>query len=232
MTAASHAAVVPSALDPRIARGLLSLAQAGRFLRIAQQTFHRWARGYERGQPLLHVRDTSQDGLPVTFVSLTEAHVLDGLREAGVQPHKIRPALDALRHQFGHDYVLLSPELATDGVDVLWDFSRSGAGRDLIVGDTGQHVIREIVEDSLSYIHRGPQGDPDVLELRQWLPSKVIVDVRRSFGQPIFAASGVRVADVAGMLKAGEDADAVADEFGIGTEDVRTAARILLGRAT
>jgi uncharacterized protein (DUF433 family) len=178
------------------------------------------------------VRDTGENGLPVTFVSLTEAHVLDGLREAGVQTHRIRPALDELKRQFGHDYVLLAPELATDGVDVLWDFSRSGAGRDLIVGDTGQHVIREIVEDNLSYVHREPGGTPDVLELRHWQPAKVIVDVRRSFGQPIFAASGVRVADVAGMLKAGEDADVVADEFGIGLDDVRTAARILLGRAT
>jgi uncharacterized protein (DUF433 family) len=219
-------------MDPRLARGLLSLAQAGRYLRIARQTFHRWARGYERGRPLLHVRDTGDDGLPVTFVSLTEAHVLDGLREAGVQPHKIRPALDALKRQFGHEYVLLAPELATDGVEVLWDFSRRGEGRDLIVGDTGQHIIREIVEDNLSYIHREPGGTPDVLELRHWQPSKVIVDVRRSFGQPIFAASGVRVADVAGMLRAGEDPDTVADEFGIGANDIRTAARILLGRVT
>jgi uncharacterized protein (DUF433 family) len=83
----------------------------------------------------------------------------------------------------------------------------------------------------MSYIVWDNEGYPQELELRHWLPSKVTVDVRRSFGQPIFAGAGVRVADVAGMMKAGENAEAVAEEFGLDVHDVRTAARILLGRA-
>jgi len=217
--------------DPRFTEGLLNLAEAGRYLRIARQTFHRWARGYERGEPLIHVRPTSAEGLPVTFIALAEAHVLDALREAGVRPQKIRPALEQLKEEFGRDYVLVARELATDGVEVLWDFSKTEAGRELIAGDTGQVVIREIVEDYISYIAWDADGYPLELELRHWLPSKVTVDVRRSFGQPIFAGTGVRVADVAGMMKAGENAETVAEEFGLEIGDVRTAARILLGRA-
>lgn len=231
MTTLDHTTVMTSPFDPRIVRGLLNLAQAGRYLRIARQTFYRWARGYERGKPLLHVNEDRTEPLPVTFFSLAEAHVLDGLRTAGVRPRKIRPALAEMKKTFGHEYVLLAPELATDGVEVLWDYSRTGRGRDLIVAHTGQSVIREIVQDYLQYISRDKSGSPEVLELRHWSPSKVIVDVRRAFGQPIFAASGVRVADVAGMLKAGEPADAVAEEFGISIDDTRTAARILLGYA-
>ena len=217
--------------DPRFTEGLLNLAEAGRYLRIARQTFHRWARGYERGEPLIHVRPTFAEGLPVTFIALAEAHVLDALREAGVRPQKIRPALEQLKEEFGRDYVLVARELATDGVEVLWDFSKTEAGRELIAGDTGQVVIREIVEDYMSYIAWDADGYPLELELRHWLPSKVTVDVRRSFGQPIFAGTGVRVADVAGMMKAGENAETVAEEFGLEIGDVRTAARILLGRA-
>jgi uncharacterized protein (DUF433 family) len=180
---------------------------------------------------LIHVRPPAEPGLPVTFIALAEAHVLDALREAGVRPQRIRPALAALQREFGRDYVLVAPELATDGVDVLWDFSKTEAGRELIAGDTAQVIIREIVEDYLSYIVWDDAGYPLELELRHWLPSKVTVDLRRSFGQPIFAGSGVRVADVAGMMKAGENAETVADEFGLDIADVRTAARILLGRA-
>jgi uncharacterized protein (DUF433 family) len=139
--------------------------------------------------------------------------------------------LNALQQEFGREYVLVARELATDGIDVLWDFAKSKAGHGLIVGDSGQHVIREIVEDQMSYIAWDDRGYPTELELRQWLPSKVTVNVRRSFGQPIFEGTGTRVADVAGMLKAGEDAETVADEFGLNLGDVRTAARILLGRA-
>jgi uncharacterized protein (DUF433 family) len=214
--------------DPRFTEGLLNLAEAGRYLRIPRQTFHRWARGYERGKPLLHVREPDSR-LPVTFIALAESHVLDGLREAGVRPHKIRPALDALKKRFG-EYALVAPELATDGVDVLWDYSKTQAGSDLMVPDTGQQVFREIVQDYVTYIAYDGRY-PRSLELRHWLPSKVVVDVRRSFGQPVFSGTNVRVADVAGMLKAGEDAETVADEFGIGVSDARTAARILLGRA-
>lgn len=217
--------------DLRFTEGLLNLSQAGRYLHVPQQTFHRWARGYERGRPLLHVVGRSQAALPVTFIALAEAHVLDALRDAGVNPRRIRPALRRLQKEFGRDYVLVAPELATDGIDVLWDFSKSRAGQGLIAADTGQHVMREIVQDHMSYIAWDNDGFPVELELRHWLPSKVIVDVRRSFGQPIFAGTGVRVADVAGMMKAGEGAEAVAEEFGIPVGDVRTAARILLGRA-
>jgi uncharacterized protein (DUF433 family) len=190
-------------VDARFGQGLLTLADAGRYLRVPRQTLQRWARGYEHQQPLLHVLPHTPDTLPMTFVALAEAHVLDALRDAGVQPR-----------------------------DVLWDFAMSNAGQGLIAGDTGQHVLREIVEDQMSYIAWDDQGYPTQLQLRQWLPAKVTVNVRQSFGQPIFAGSGVRVADVAGMTKAGESAETVADEFGISIGDVRAATRILLGRAS
>jgi uncharacterized protein (DUF433 family) len=168
----------------------------------------------------------------VTFIALAEAHVLDALREAGVRPQKkIRPALDRLKKLFGREYVLAAKEFATDGIDVLWDFSRTDSGRELIAGDTDQGVIREIVQDRMSYITWDDSGYPVELELRHWLPSKVKVDPHRAFGQPTFEGSRVRIVDVAGMMKAGESAETVAEEFGISLTDARTAARILLGRA-
>jgi uncharacterized protein (DUF433 family) len=217
--------------DVRYTAGILNLADSARFLGIPRQTFHRWARGYERGEPLLHVLQPTAAEASVTFIALTEAHVLAALRDAGVRPQRIRPALGRLQKEFGTEYVLAAPELATDGIDVLWDFSRSREGEGLIEGSTGQHVMREIVEDYLRYVARGDDGIPTRLQLRTFEPLKVIVDPRSGFGQPKFAGSGARVADVAAMFKAGEDADAVAEEFGISADAVRAAVRILLGRA-
>jgi uncharacterized protein (DUF433 family) len=51
------------------------------------------------------------------------------------------------------------------------------------------------------------------------------------FGQPVFVKSGARMADIANMIKAGEDSETVAAEHGVTVEDVRTAARVLLGHA-
>jgi len=218
--------------DIRFNAGLLTLNDAARFLGIPRQTFHRWARGYQRGAPLLHVLPgTGPREAATTFISLAEAWTLWALREAGVRPQRIRPALERLRSEFGQKYVLVAPELSTDGIDVLWDFSRSAEGEGLIEGGTGQHVIREIVADHLRYLSWRDDGYPSLLQLRHCEPSKVVVDPDRAFGQPIFEGSRVRMADVAGMLKAGEEAVVVAEELGISVDDVRTAARVVLGRA-
>jgi uncharacterized protein (DUF433 family) len=216
----------------RFSRPLLSMVDAARHLGIPRQTFHRWARGYERGGPLLHVVDSgSLRQASVPFIALAEAWVLEGLRQAGVRPQRIRPALERLQREFGREYVLVSPALGTDGISVLWDFSKTEAGAGLIEGATGQQVMREIVQDYLRYVGFGADGYPSHLDLKPFEPTKVVVDPYRSSGQPVFAGSGAKVANVAAMLKAGEDPAIVAEEHGVGIDAVRAAARVLLGRA-
>ncbi len=218
--------------DIRFTGGLLGMTDSARYLGIPRQTFHRWARGYERGAPLIHVlHPENPREARVPLIALAEAWVLWALRDAGVRPQRIRPALQRLQAEFGREYVLVSPELATDGIDVLWDFSRTEEGAGLIEGRTGQHVIREIVADYLQYIARADDCYPQYLSLRHCEPSKVVIDPHRAFGQPIFEGSRTRVADVAGMLKAGESPGVIADELGVSVDDVRTAARVVLGHA-
>lgn len=217
--------------DPRFDTGLLDVADAARFLGIHRATFQRWARGYAHGAPLLHVVSAAPARASVTFIAMVEAHVLEALRQAGVRPARIRPALKRLAQEFGREYVLVAPNLATDGIDVLWDFSRTSEGQGLMEGRTGQMVMREIVEDYLKYVTWADDGYPRMLELRHCQPSKVVVDPYRAFGQPIFEGTRTRVRDVANMLAAGEDPQVVADEHGVSIDEVRTAARVLLGHA-
>lgn len=217
--------------DPRFETGLLDMTDAARFLGIYRGTFQRWARGYAHGAPLLHVIDPGRQRAQVTFIAMVEAHVLEALRQAGVRPQRIRPALKRLAAEFSREYVLVAPELATDGIDVLWDFSRTREGEGLMTGHTGQMVMREIVGDYLQYVTWADDRYPRLLQLRHCQPSKVTMDPYRAFGQPFFEDTGTRVRDVANMLAAGEDPQVVADEHGVGIEEVRTAARVLLGHA-
>lgn len=218
--------------DLRFNVGLLDMTDTARFLGIPRATFHRWARGDRAGSPLLHVLDAPPRKAQVPFIAVAEAHVLEALRLAGVRPAKIRPALKRLQDEFGREYALLSPNLATDGIDVLWDFSQTSEGLGLMAGHTGQLVMREIVKDYLRYLTWADDGYPRALELRHCQPSKVMLDPYRAFGQPFFEGSRARVWDVANMLKAGEDPQVVADEHGVSIDDVRTAARVLLGHTT
>ncbi len=217
--------------DPRFNAGLLDMSDAARFLGIPRATFARWARGYARGGPLLHTVDVGRRQAQVTFIAMAEAHVLEALRQAGVRPARIRPALNRLSAEFGREYVLVARNLATDGIDVLWDFSRTSEGQGLMEGGTGQMVMREIVEDYLQYLTWAEDGYPRMLQFRSCQPSKVVMDPYRAFGQPIFESSRARVRDVANMLNAGEDPQVVADEHGVSLDEVRTAARVLLGHA-
>lgn len=217
--------------DPRFTEGLLDISDAARFLEIPRSRFQRWVRGTAQSAPLLDVAPVERGQAQVTFISMTEAHVLDALRKAGVRLERIRPALDRLAAEFGRPYVLASRNLATDGIDVLWDFSRTSEGEGLMEGRTGLLVMREIVEDYLTYVTWADDDYPSLLQLRSCQPSKVVMDPYRAFGQPFFASSGARVRDVANMLYAGEDPQVVADEHGVSIEEVRTAARVLLGLA-
>jgi uncharacterized protein (DUF433 family) len=218
--------------DSRFSTGLLDVSDAARFLGIPRPTIRRWAFGSAHGGPLLHVVDPEgRREAQVTFIAMAEAYVLEALRAAGVRVARIRPALNRLAEQFGREYVLVAPNLATDGIDVLWDFSRTEEGQGLMEGHTGQMVMREIVEDYLKYLTWADDGFPRMIELRYCQPSKVVMDPYRAFGQPIFEGSRTRVRDLANMLNAGEDPQVVADEHGVSLDDVRTAARVLHGHA-
>jgi hypothetical protein len=67
--------------------------------------------------------------------------------------------------QLGREYVLVAPNLAADGIDVLWDFSRTEQGQALMEGPIGQLVMREIVEDYLQHL-RWAEDAKDT----DWLP--------------------------------------------------------------
>ncbi|GAB3457026.1 DUF433 domain-containing protein [Streptomonospora sediminis] len=218
--------------DIRFTMGVSTVSGAARLLDVQRQTLAGWAGTKDGSPPLLHVLEKTTDEAVATmpFIALAEAHVLNALRDAGVRPHKIRPALEHLRSEFG-EYVLVAPELATDGVDALWDLARSEPGQGLVEGRTGQHVMREIVQDYLKYITWADDKFPESLRIMRFEPYNVVVDPHRFFGQPYFAGSGVRVADVVGMLRADEDPEVVADEFGLDLDTVRGTARISLGRA-
>jgi uncharacterized protein (DUF433 family) len=72
---------------------------------------------------------------------------------------------------------------------------------------------------------------PMAIRLVAFEPAEVVVDPDRAFGQPILTRSRVRVADLAAMVGAGEDPHDVAVEYEVTDDEVRAAARVLLGKA-
>ena len=48
--------------DVRLSAGLYDIREAARLIDLPEQTFRRWARGYEHGAPLLHMREAARAG--------------------------------------------------------------------------------------------------------------------------------------------------------------------------
>jgi uncharacterized protein (DUF433 family) len=232
---------VPAAPDDsRFTLPLYTLTDAAHHLVVPRSTLETWARGYERrpkgrpavqGDPMITALPPASRGLPtLPFVGIAEAYVLSAFRRAGVPMQRIRPSIDWLIKNVG-PHALASKDLYTDGAEVLWEFAeRSGEGspdgevvRHLIVPRSGQHVFKDIVEHYLKRIRFSDDKFAEMIYLPQFKGMNVVLDPRRGFGQPVFDASGARVADALGPLQAGETFETVAADYGVSVNDLRDA---------
>ncbi len=198
---------------------LYTIADIARILDQKYQKIHRWTKPLHlqstaRRQlpPIITTRPAAKPGRPsVPFVGLVEAQVMVLLRQCGVAMQRIRPALARLEEENGLKHALASKKLCTDGVEVLYELGVNGTK--LIVIKNAKKVFSEIVEDFLKKIEYSEDGYASRIQLVKYKKAKVVVDPTMSFGQPIFATSGVRVQDVVERLRTGEPKEEVAEDF-------------------
>ncbi len=202
---------------------LYSQPDVARIIVAPRSTVHNWASGYVSAsgafQPPVLTGVSAGRGDTVSFLALAEAYVLNAFRRAGLPLQRIRPAVDALRERVGLEYALASERLATDGLEVLLE-SDDPSDRRLVVVRHGQAVFREVVEDSLRFITFGSNGLATRLQLPQFTQTEVTVTPTINGGRATIAERGVAVDDVLGRVRAGEPLKDVADDFGLGFEDV------------
>lgn len=226
--------------DLRFDVPLYTLTEAARYLVVPRSTLETWANGYERrpasrpvvkGDPIItSLAQPTHGYAQLPFVGVAEAYVLNAFRRAGVPMQRIRPSIDWLLRNVG-PHALASKDLYTDGAEVLWNFAQqSGEGssddlvvKHLIVPRSGQYVFKDIVEHYLKQINFDDDKYARTIRLPQYGSADVVLDPYRGYGQPVFDASGARVADALGPLRAGETFEAVAADYGVSEEDLRVA---------
>jgi uncharacterized protein (DUF433 family) len=233
--------------DPRFDVPLYTFAEAARALDVSPSTLATWGRGYTRkpagrssvvGAPIITAVAQAQPGQPsIPFVGLAEGMVLAAMRQAQVPMQRIRPALEVLSQGMGVAHALASKRLFTDGAELLYDYAEGSSDPDaavakrLVVVRNGQHVFVEVVEHYLRQIEYSGDGYARLIRLPAYQVAEVVADPTRSFGQPIFAHGGVRVADVLGRFWVGEDLVAVAEDYGVPPEDIEDVVRVASRRA-
>ena len=90
--------------------------------------------------------------------------------------------------------------------------------------------MREVIRDRLERVRRDPRGVPEKIVLfpaRRGKPGSadVVIDPKLSFGRPVLDRFGVRTAILAERFDAGEDIDALAEEYSAPTEAIQNAIR-------
>lgn len=241
---------VEVAQDIRFDRPLYTLAEAARYVRVPQSTYHEWARGYVRrfpdrptveGDPVITAMRGRRGQPVIPFIGLAESMVLAAFRQRvknRVSLHEIRKAIRKLEHDFGIEHALASRNLYTDGASILYDYAQSDAANGhaaQLSGLTrvvdGQRVFHEVVADYLERITYGPDGFATELVLPYTDRKLLTVRPGRAGGRPVFVHGSAPLDDVVSRWRAGDRLADVARDFGVPVEDVEDAVRVAVAEA-
>lgn len=197
-----------------------TLAHAARYLHLSPSTLRSWVRGrqYPRGGGREHWPRLIKAEDRLSFNNLIEAHALRALRvDHKVQMSAVREALDYAEREFGISRLLLSRELlATPGNVFLERF-----GQLVNLSRSGQLAARQLLAAHLRRVEWDLSGLParlypvdsyDVETLNQ-ARRVILIDPRISFGRPVVASRAIRTSDIVGRINAGEDREAVAEDY-------------------
>ncbi len=200
------------AVDPRFDVPLFGPSQVADFLFVRRSRLRGWL------DIITRLDHAMGDGVDIPFAGLVEARVVDELVGAGLHPRAIHEANEALKRDLGMAHPLIWRNLAHDGKDILRPFEASW-----IRAKDQQRGLPEVIELGLARVALWNDDDyPNQLLLSDKYGTEVRVDPEISGGHPIHWASGARVEDILGLVKAGDPKHVAAEEFGITEQELDT----------
>jgi uncharacterized protein (DUF433 family) len=214
--------------DRRFSTPLFTIEEAAHHLGLPRTTLNDWTRRQAGPAPLVHriITPGTSRAASLPFVAVIEAHMLRGFRELGLSAQGLRNAVAALRRDFRDEYALATRRLATDGVNLLVDWSRSGQPSQWAGALDSQLVIGEVIQDYLKFVSwSGSDPYPKRLKLKTYQGADVIIDPRFAFGQPVLARQKIRVEDILDSFWAGEGYLTIAREYGVEAGEVEAVIR-------
>ena len=216
-----------------IGKGVYSLAEAARLVKIPRQRISRWTRGYTyryKGEthytpPLIagDIAPSADKGPILTFLDLLEVRFLDAFLVHGVSRKAVRIAALNARELLGRHHPFSTRICKTDGRSIFAEITKGTDDKRLLDVVRNQFVFVQVISPSLyAGIEFGESHDPQ----RWWPLGKkhvVVIDPQRGFGAPIVARSGVPTKVLAGAFKAEGSVEFVAKWYEVSEREVRDA---------
>lgn len=205
---------VASLLD----REVYGPGQVDRILGLSRGTARRWIDGYERlgtrYQPIVRHQQT---GSPVvTWGEFVETRLISEYRNAGVNLLRMRPAIEALREEFGMTHPLASsrPFVDVEGCELVQRVQdETNLDRPLwFVIRSGQIILPSMAvlrfQQEAEYDDRGTV-------VRFKLAENVVLDPDYASGEPTIRGRRLRVYDIVEAVAAGETEDSIKAMWGL-----------------
>jgi uncharacterized protein (DUF433 family) len=214
--------------------GLYTVAEAARLICISQGRLRRWLRGYTyRGgeapvpsAPVWPRQLPNIDGaFGLGFLDLMEARFVDAFRAASVPWRVIRLCAERARDVTGRDHPFSSRRFRTDGRTIFAEVVDRAGEQQLLDLGKNQLAFARVIGPSL---YAGLEFSVDDMPVRWWpmgANQKIVIDPKRSFGQPIVSDGGVPTTVIADAVEAEGSVPKVASLFQLPRHSVRAALR-------
>lgn len=193
-------------------REIYGFGQVDRILELSKGTAKRWIDGYERlgtrYEPVVRPEPT---GSPtVTWGEFVETRLISEYRSAGIKIFRMRPAIEALRQEFGvgHPLATARPFLDVEGWELvqrvqdetnldrsLWFVIRS---RQMILPSMALQRFKKVAE-----------YDDEGTVIRFNLAENVVLDPDYASGEPTIKGRRLRVSDIVEAAAAGESGESI-----------------------
>ena len=213
--------------DPRLAWPIFTINEAAKYLGLPYTTLRSWVRP-DVGKALVYSHSKVGHNATIPFVGFAEAFVLAAAKRAGVRPDRVRAGVDAVRKDVGLDYALATRRLYVDKAELLVAYAMEAdpsTPEDLTVARNRQLQMTETVRNQLELITYGSDDIAETIQLPIFKQTKVIVDPREAYGQPIVERTGTRVRDVLALWFAEEPMKDIAYDFDLELDEVEDIVR-------
>jgi uncharacterized protein (DUF433 family) len=213
---------------PLIDRGLYTVADAARLLRVSPQRVRGWIAGYPKtkAEPILKNDVGWLDGsLAFSFANLMEIRFIEHFTALKVRTATIREMAREAERFLQHPHPFATKTMfQTDGKKIFAETAQATGDKKLYDLRAKNWAMLDVIQQSLHReVSYDPAGDAAIWLPRPEIPS-VVIHPKMAFGQPVLKDEGIPTRALYEAFQAeGDDADSVGKWFEITPARVREA---------
>lgn len=188
-------------------REVYRFSQVDRILELSRGTAKRWIDGHERlgtrYEPV--VRQEHSGSQVVTWGEFVETRLISEYRSAGINIFRMRPAIEALRREFGvqHPLATARPFLDVEGCELVQRVQdETNLDRSLWFVIRSKQMI--LPSMALQRFQKVAEYNDEGTVIRLNLADNVVLDPEYASGEPTIKGRRLRVFDIVEAAAAGE----------------------------